>query len=253
MNKSIYIYQDNFISLLNLIKFLITNKIKPENIKPSNYTPTLLDHLIHLNLEENYKIITEWQAMTNKEIIKTSYYIFIAENDNKELIMYYFLLNALKYQEKIFYMRNLNCVVKALKISKHVSREVHRFKGFTRFKELKNHVLYAEIEPDNDILYLLSIHFQKRLKNEYWIMKDKKRQIISIYDKKKFYLVKNSEFTLSETSFCTQEEEFETLWKNFYKTIGITERKNERCRMNFMPKKYWKNMIEMSDEIEKNN
>ena len=41
----------------------------------------------------------------------------------------------------------------------------------------------------------------------------------------------------------------EELWKDFYKIIGINERKNDRCRMNFMPKKYWKYMIEMSDEI----
>ena len=42
-------------------------------------------------------------------------------------------------------------------------------------------------------------------------------------------------------------------WKDFYKTIGIKERKNDRCRMNFMPKKYWKYILEMSDENEKSN
>ena len=54
-----------------------------------------------------------------------------------------------------------------------------------------------------------------------------------------------------ELSEC--EEDVLELWKNFYKTIAIKERTNERCRMNFMPKKYWKYIIEMSDEIEKNS
>ena len=35
----------------------------------------------------------------------------------------------------------------------------------------------------------------------------------------------------------------------FHKTIGIKERENRRCQQNFMPKKYWKNMLEMENEI----
>ena len=40
-------------------------------------------------------------------------------------------------------------------------------------------------------------------------------------------------------------------WQTFYNTIGIKERKNSRCQMNFMPKKYWPYIIEMSGENEK--
>ena len=54
-------------------------------------------------------------------------------------------------------------------------------------KELKNKCLYAEIEPVNNILFLISNHFKNRLKNEYWIIKDNKHNLISIYDKKYNY------------------------------------------------------------------
>ena len=47
------------------------------------------------------------------------------------------------------------------------------------------------------------------------------------------------------------EKEIQELWKTFYKTVAIKERKNERCRMNFMPKKYWKYIIELEDLNEK--
>ena len=40
---------------------------------------------------------------------------------------------------------------------------------------------------------------------------------------------------------------------NIFKTIGIESRKNRRCQMNFMPKKYWKYIIEMEDAYEKDN
>ena len=35
------------------------------------------------------------------------------------------------------------------------------------------------------------------------------------------------------------------LWKSFFKTIGINERKNKKVQINFMPKKYWEYIIEM--------
>lgn len=244
----IYVYKNSFLSLLTLIKILIVNKKKPLNIKNECYTPTLIDTIIYLEIEENKKIIEEWYLITNREIIKTAYYVFLSNIENKELVIFYFLLNSIKYKEKIFFMRNLNCVNKALQISHRVTNENHRFKGFTRFKELENHILYAEISPDHNILSLLSNHFKNRLKNEYWMIKDTSRNIISLYDKKNFYIVDEKEIQLQKIKNCETEEKFENMWKDFYQTIGIQERKNDRCRMNFMPKKYWKNIIEMSDE-----
>ena len=47
----------------------------------------------------------------------------------------------------------------------------------------------------------------------------------------------------------SNEKEIEKLWKIFYKTIGIKERKNDRCRQNFMPKKYWKYITEVREEL----
>ncbi len=243
-----FIYEDTFISLLNLIDFLIKQKTKPDSIKNTKYAPTLLDNLIKLEIEEKENIINTMIASIGAYSFRSMYYVFLSEDENKELILYYFYLNALKYREKVLFHRNLKCVDKTIKIANYVSHESHKYKGFVRFKELENHVLYAEIEPTNDILYLITPHFAKRLKNEYWIIKDVKRKIIGIYDKKKVTFVSEENFTLIITLESQKEKEFNELWKTFYQTIGIKERKNDRCRMNFMPKKYWKYMLEMEDE-----
>lgn len=245
---NIYLYDDTFISLLNLVKHLIYNKIKPANIKQNNYSPTLFENVINLNLEVN-EIIEQVIKDIGKINFKIIFCTFLSENNNKELIIYYYYLNSLKYKEKTIYMRNLKCVSEALRIYKYVKHEAHKFKGFVRFKELDNKVLYAEIEPTNNILLLISKHFKLRLNNEYWIIKDIKRNIFSVYDKKNYFIVNGDEFKLLNDSLSKEELDYETLWKDFYKTIGIKSRKNDRCRMNFMPKKYWKNIIEMSDEI----
>ena len=251
ISNKIYLYDGNFSTLMDLITKLLAFKTKPLNICAKNeYQPSLLDETIELELDNNFNIN---KIQISKNIIKTIYYIYLSNNQNKELIIYYFLLNALKYQDKIFTMRNLKCVDASLKISKYVSNENHKLKGFLRFQELENHILYAEISPTNNVLELLSIHFKKRLKNEYWIIKDVGRNMYSIYDKKKYYIIADENINLKTLGAIEKEKEVENLWVTFFNTIGIKERKNTRCQMNFMPKKYWKYIIEMEGAYEKSN
>ncbi len=244
----IYLYDGTFLNLISLINHLLKFKIKPLNICDENkYISSLLEEPVRLELEQvkisNMKI--------SSNILKTIYYVFLSEEENKELIIYYFWLNSLKYQNKIFYMRNLKCVSSALKISKYVNNENHKLKGFLRFREINNHILYAEISPTNNVLELLSKHFAKRLKNEYWIIYDIGRNRYSIYDKKRYYIVSKDNINLDNIKLDKEEKDIENLWLTFFETIGIEERKNKRCQMNFMPKKYWKYMIEMESAYEK--
>lgn len=41
------------------------------------------------------------------------------------------------------------------------------------------------------------------------------------------------------------EQDFEDLWRTFFRHIEIDARKNPRCQMNMMPKYFWKDMTEM--------
>ena len=247
--NNIYIYDNNFISLLNLVNELIKKNIKPDDIKPEYYNPTLLDEVIYLKVPNNSDILNFIYTNWGNRIFNTIYYVFLSNHENKELIIYYFILNAYKYQKNIVYHRDLRCVTLALKIAHQVGNEAHRLKGFIRFKELENHILYSTIAPDNDVLYLLSLHFKRRLKAEYWIIKDEKRDLISIYDKKEFYIIEGQNFQMAQLKESTNEKEMQNLWQTFYKTIAIKQRHNERCRMNFMPKKYWKYILEVREEL----
>jgi len=46
-----------------------------------------------------------------------------------------------------------------------------------------------------------------------------------------------------------EEARYQELWKRFYNTIAIKGRENPRCRMTHMPKRYWQNMLEVSDLV----
>lgn len=253
MNNYIFIYDGTLQNLLSTIKYLLKENIKPQNIIPEgSYTPNLFENIFKPEIKNDSNFQRSIINICSQKTWKIITYIFLSNNKNKEIIIYYFILNAFIYKDKILYHRNLKCVNMALKISKHVLNETHKLKGFTRFKMINNQFLYAEISPDNNIIELLSKHFTQRLKNELWIIKDTKRNILSIYNKEKYFIVSAEDINFS--SFDTNNDIlWQNLWKAFFKKIAIPERENRRCQMNFMPKKYWHNMIEMEEYYEKSN
>jgi len=220
----IYLYEDSFINLLNLINYLFKNKIKPINIKNEYYEPNLLEDVFYPKLEIDKNLCDRIINKIGIYSFRIICNVYLSNYNDKELLIYEFLFNSLKYGNRICYMRNLDCVSTCLKISKYVMHEGHKFKGFVRFKELDNKVLYSEIEPENNIIFILSNHFKNRLKNEYWIIKDNKRNILSVYNKKNYDIFYDTDFNIN-----IKEDYYEDLWKTFYNTVGIKERKNDRC------------------------
>ncbi len=245
--NNIYLYDGSFNSLISLISKLLTMKNNPQDIKNKyTYTPNLLDNVVDLDLKETKDLFLKQFSL---DIIHTIYYVYLSENENKELVIYYFLKNALKYQNNVYLHQYLKCVNMAISIAKYVGGEAHKLKGFTRFKLLKNNIYYAEVNPTNNIIEILANHFKKRLKNEYFLIKDVKRKIYALYDKKDVYYLTDKEIISLNLELNVEEKEYEDLWKTFFETIAIKERENLKVQRNFMPKKYWNYILEMEDKV----
>ena len=99
------------------------------------------------------------------------------------------------------------------------------------------------IHPDNNIIEPLGHHFIKRLPTQNFIIHDKNRNICFLYNTPEYKIIDSSNLTIPDIT--EEEQKYQELWKLFFKTIAIQERKNARCQMQFMPKKYWQDLIEM--------
>ena len=246
--NNIYIYDGTFSNLLATIEVLLISN-EPINIKSKlNYQPNLLDKPVYLEIDNEKEKVISLKKKLTEEIINTIYYAYLSDSQDKENIIYSFIKSSLIYRNKIFYMRNIDVVNKIEKMTKYVSREAHKLKGFLRFKEMKNNFYYAKIEPTNNVISILANHFKNRLSNENWIIKDNKRKIYAIYDKSKIIYLTQKEIIKLNLDLDKNEESIEELWKTFFKTVAIKERNNPKVQRNFMPKKYWKNMLEMEDK-----
>ncbi|MGN0807135.1 MAG: TIGR03915 family putative DNA repair protein [Candidatus Coproplasma sp.] len=128
-------------------------------------------------------------------------------------------------------------VLEATDLISKVTGETHRMKGFLRFMETTDGVLYAPYSPDNDITDMLSVHFAKRLGVQKFVIHDVKRKIAALYDGNEIVItrVENAEIYLSE-----YEKYFENLWRQYYKSVNILSRPHEKQMKGYMPVRYWK-------------
>ena len=119
--------------------------------------------------------------------------------------------------------------------------EAMRFVQFVRFSDMGG-TLISVIEPENNVLPLLAEHFTERYVNEQFLIYDKTHSLALMYVDYNVSLEHIEHYEMPPAD--EQEQKYQDLWRLFYDTVEIRERHNERCRLNFMPKKYWKNMTE---------
>lgn len=137
-------------------------------------------------------------------------------------------------------------VRKVFELSRRVSNEAHFFKEILRFRELTNGILFAKIEPENQILTCIAEHFANRLPLENWLIYDVTHKMTLVHQREKKWFVVMGEEPNSEktTVYSCKEKQMEELWKGVCESISIEERENNRLQRQHLPLKYRKYMVE---------
>jgi probable DNA metabolism protein len=145
---------------------------------------------------------------------------------------------------KIDSMLTHKYVLPVHKVAQKVEKEKHLMLGICRFSKTDKGYYLCKIAPDHNILTLISPHFASRMSDQRWIIADTNRNIASIYDCEKWYIVSSK---ISEKIPYSEDEiECRALWKKYFNTIAIAGRRNPKLQRNMMPARYWKNLTEFS-------
>lgn len=207
------------------------------------YEKELLEEEIYIPTDDT-KAKKVYYGIWNKisdEAMKHVYHTFLSYDYRKDCYILKYLELGFKMGYKVDNHHTHKDVLTVHKLSAEVSRERHRFLGLLRFQEVGNG-LYAPLTPDNDVIELLAEHFVERLKNEQFIIHDKKRSKAVIYNKKEWII---TDFSYKEEiSVSEREKRFQEMWKGYFEHIGIKERENRVLQRQFVPTRYRKNMVE---------
>lgn len=171
---------------------------------------------------------------------------FLTCGEDKDLLILKYLQIGFRIGAAIENMLAEDTVNALNKAVLHCTNEAQKMRQFIRFSDFDGY-LAAVIEPKNRVLPLIADHFTDRYRNESFLIYDEAHRMALVYYSHKAEIIENIDFEMPAAS--AEEERYRELWKSFYKTIGIEERYNPRCRMTLMPKRYWAHMTEVREEL----
>ena len=147
--------------------------------------------------------------------------------------------------ELINYLQD-SYVLAVAKMRQNVWCEAHHYMGFVRFQELKNKILYSEIEPKNQVLPIIAGHFADRFPMENFMIRDKGRKLYVVHEAGKGYVFHQEEESVNVTVDMYSEKEWQVqnLFQIFHKSIAIEERTNLKLQRQLLPLRFRENMIE---------
>ena len=148
-------------------------------------------------------------------------------------------------------------ILKISKVVKMVRREKHRMDAFVRFRLTKDGLYFATVSPDFNVLPLNAKHFKNRYADQKWLIYDTRRKYGIYYDLECVdYISLEVSNTINNASMATyyfteDEQVFQELWQNYFKSTNIPSRKNLKLHVQHVPKRYWKYLSEKFPDLKK--
>ena len=131
-----------------------------------------------------------------------------------------------------------------------VSREGCFVREFIRFQKGGDGTFLGLTAPEYNALPLAINHFLDRFADQKWLVYDTRRHYGYYYD-----LHRVTEITLDDDAhlldghpgddlLAEDEKYFQELWKTYFRSVAIKERKNPRLQRQMMPRRFWKYLTE---------
>jgi len=246
------IYDGSFEGLLTAVFDIYDQKLKPTAFQTNQDSATELftnPHLVVTDESKHQRVAAKLRAIS-ASFLTDLYKVFLTEDDHREHLIFRLIQKVLANSAilKGDYRDDDLRVMKQW--VKKIGREVHRMHAFVRFQKLKDELWYAGIEPDFDVIPLLSRHFKKRFADQRWLIYDLARHYGIYYDLKKVDTVQFSDTTglqlgvISKDNLHEEEKAYQTLWKDYFNSVNIAARKNLKLHIQHVPKRYWKYLPE---------
>jgi probable DNA metabolism protein len=246
-HKKVYIYDGSYQGLLTALYRAFKQREVPVKILTQ---ADFRDDLFYQRKE----IITDvakaqfFSEQIKKHIsapaLNNIFYAFLSEVDKMELYIFRYLFTGFKVGKKVDEFLTKDYVRQVQDLAHKVRHESHRLKGLIRLQGVVGEKYYAAVEPDYKTLILLAPHFKNRFSTMDWIIHDKKREeaiIFSAAEKEWLLIDLEKDF---EPELSAKEKDIQHLWQAFFSAVSIKNRSNSKLQQQFMPKKYWKYLIE---------
>lgn len=246
------VYDGTFEGLLTGIYDIYSLKINTPNIvKDIHYTANIFDKKISVTTDkEKYtRVEKRIKELLGRRGLVSFWRAYLSEDPSIENTIYAILQKSIRHDNKnILSDFTNNDVVDLHKILKQIGREKHRMDAFVRFQQAEDGIYYATIEPDFNVLPLCISHFKNRFADQEWVIYDTKRNFGVYYDLNRTIPVElvteSNQLPMTSIPLSEKENQYQRLWKSYFKSTNIESRKNTKLHLRHVPKRYWKYLTE---------
>lgn len=179
-------------------------------------------------------------------VYETMIRTLFSNRPDKADAVYHMLVGAFRYGEEILSHLAEPSVQAVFEMDRYVGNEAHQYTGFLRFEESLNGILVARFQPINDLLEVVTPHFENRFPGENFIIYDTGRQKAAFHRAGYPFIIRQvTAEEMQQFMQCSERElEFQQFWKAFFEMIAITERENPKLQRNMLPLHYRRYMTE---------
>lgn len=207
-------------------------------------------HLVVTDRQKSSRVFAKLKERLSPNAMKQLYDSWLSELDEVDNVLLRYIQYVLTSKLAVENDYSNADVLFVQQTSRKVHREKHRMEAFVRFQLTKDELYYSIIQPDYNVLPLISNHFKNRYADQRWLIYDTRRKYGLYYDKNDVEEVQ-MEFTADlnnaenvKALYDEKEELYQQLWKQYFSSVNIKARKNLKLHIQHMPKRYWRHLVE---------
>ena len=248
-----FTYDGTYEGLLSVIFETYRLKADAERITPEfAWQESLFEKPIFVATRKDWakRVLEGVRKKTSPQAVKMLYRCYLSEHENIEMLIFDFVKKAMASSQNIEQNFLDATVLKLQQINKSMGREIHRMHAFVRFQLSKDDIYFSTIEPDFDVLPLITDHFEKRYPAQTWLIYDLKRHYGMFFNQEKTEAITFSEQdhqqlrVVSSSILEEKETSYQEGWKKYFKSTNIPARRNMKLHLQHVPKRYWKYLVE---------
>lgn len=199
---------------------------------------------VQTDLDKAVKVARSTLNKISQTAYDMIYHAAMSYEEDKVDVIYRFLKMGFRYGQSVTSMHGDDTVCRLFELKRSVGNEAHFFREFVRFHDT-GATLISRINPKNQVLPIIAYHFSDRFPEENFIILDENHGMGLFHEQgKQWYLAPLDREMLDIIWNKRRPEEYEQLWKSFFKTIAIKERENYKCQRNMCALRYRDYMIE---------
>lgn len=251
----VFVYDQTIEGLLSAVFEAYRSKRFPDRIMgPDEPRPLLAEEVVEVAAEPESanRVWRYLEKRLGRRPLNCLMYAWLSEQPERSGLIFRYIQKVVDSPGLVETDYGDPAVLNLRRLAQKVNQERLRLIQFARFQKTAAEIYLAVLAPRYNVLGLVIPHFRDRLRNQKWIIYDRRRDygyyynLASVAEVRLEGLAGREAGRLSHSLLAENEKELQKLWRGYFKALTIEERLNPKRQRQYMPRRFWPFLTEMA-------